>query len=113
MLEDLLGYGNHVGLFVRHSRCCSFTDPRLMIDARLFLQSEEISISGRGLGNTPQGFSAVVRPFCQSSSRLLLVVLTSLFVLACAPARRSSRPSITSTACSTNTSSVLSDAVRH
>lgn len=40
MLTDFLGYGNHVGLF-----------------------SEEISISGEGLGNTPQGFSAVVRPF--------------------------------------------------
>ncbi|CDZ97235.1 glycoside hydrolase family 15 protein [Phaffia rhodozyma] len=36
MFEDLLGYGNHVGLF-----------------------SEEISRGGEGLGNTPQGFSAV------------------------------------------------------
>jgi len=36
MLEDFLGYGNHVGLF-----------------------SEEISRGGEGLGNTPQAFSAV------------------------------------------------------
>ena len=36
MFEDFLGYGNHVGLY-----------------------SEEISRAGEGLGNTPQGFSAV------------------------------------------------------
>jgi GH15 family glucan-1,4-alpha-glucosidase len=49
MLTDFLGYGNHVGLF-----------------------SEEISISGEGLGNTPQGFSAVVRPFHFLSLRLVV-----------------------------------------
>lgn len=50
MLTDFLGYGNHVGLF-----------------------SEEISVSGEGLGNTPQGFSAVVRPFHFLSLRLVVL----------------------------------------